>query len=183
MKEANKIEFAERKRAEREQARPATKIEAAIIAADKAAGRDDAKFADELGKAGIGMARVTAADVQALDALRKEQDLAAAAGEEPRRLAILAEVRDGDLCVVTRLGDVIAVNQQHMAALENRNFPMPAPAPATSTELVLAGDDAAPKTGDPKIRVAERHRIARRGRDRCRDAGKFPQRTDGGARA
>jgi hypothetical protein len=150
MKEARKIEFAEKKRAEREaawiekeKARPATKLEQTIIAADKKAGRDDALFTAELGQEGIALARVTASDVKALDALRADQKFAIAAGEEPRRLSIFANVREGDLCVVTKLGDVIPLNQQHMAGLEYRTFPAPAPATSRSTEIVAGG-------GDPK---------------------------------
>ncbi len=40
------------------------RLEQAIIAADKTAGRDDALFAAELGQAGIALARVTASDVK-----------------------------------------------------------------------------------------------------------------------
>ena len=153
MKEARKAEFAEKKQAEREaawieqqKARPATKLEQAIIAADKKAGRDHALFAAELGEAGITLARVTASDVKALDALRKDQDLAAAAGEELRRLTIFANVREGELCVVTKLGDVLPLNQQRMADL--RTFAAPAPAsPSRSTEIVAGG-------GDPKSILA-----------------------------
>ena len=143
MKEARKAEWAEKKRIEWEKARPATKLEQAIMAADKTAGRDDALFAAELGQEGIALARATAADLKALDALRRDQDLALAAGEEPRRLSILANVMEGELCVVTKLGDVIPLNQQHMAALDNRSF-AGAPASSRSTELVA---------GDPKSSV------------------------------
>jgi hypothetical protein len=153
--EARKIEFAETKRAEREAARPATKLEQAIIAADRKAGRDDAKFAAELDKAGIVIARVTASDIKALDQLRQQQDVAlATATSEPaaemQRTRIFAEVKEHDLCVVTKWGDVIALNQQHIAGLEQRNFPAPAPASLrTSTELVADAGDG--KSGDPKL--------------------------------
>jgi hypothetical protein len=143
MKEARKAEWAEKKRIEWEKARPATKLEQAIMAADKTAGRDDALFAAELGQEGIALARATAADLKALDALRRDQDLALATGEDPRRLSILANVMEGELCVVTKLGDVIPLNQQHMAALDNRSF-AGAPAHSRSTELVA---------GDPKSSV------------------------------
>ena len=144
MAEARKAEWAEKKRIEWEKARPATKLEQAIIAADKKAGRDDALFATELGQEGIALARVTANDIKALDALRHEQDVALmTATAEPdspaQRIGIFAPVIEGDLCVVTKLGDVIPLNQQHMAALENRIFPAPSPAASRSTELV-AGD-------------------------------------------
>jgi len=158
--EARKAEFAEKMRAEREaawiereRARPATRLEQTIIAADKTAGRDNALFAAELGQAGIALARVTAFDVKALEELRQEQDVALmTATAEPDtpapRVRIFAPVREGDLCVVTKLGDVLPLNQQHMAALENRTFPPPEPASSRSTEIVVAGD------GDPKSSVA-----------------------------
>lgn len=149
--EARKAEFAEKKRAEREaawiereKARPATRLEQTIIAADKTAGRDDAVFAAELAQAGIALARVTASDVKTLEALRQEQDVALmTATAEPdtpaQRLGIFAPVREGELCVVTKLGDVLPLNQQHMAVLENRDFPAPATASHKSTELVAGG--------------------------------------------
>jgi hypothetical protein len=148
-KEARGIEFAEQKRAEREQARAPTKLERAIMDADHAAGRDDAKFAEALDKAGIAIARVSADDVQALKALRSDQDLSAAAGEE-QRPRIFAAVKEHDLCIVTKWGDVLALNQEHMADLEHRNFPTPASASSSSssTDLVAAGDEQ--KSGDPK---------------------------------
>jgi hypothetical protein len=41
-----------------------------------------------------------------------------------RRVGIFAPVREGEICVVTKLGDVIPLNQQRLAAdLENRIFP------------------------------------------------------------
>ena len=115
MKEARNAEFAEQKRAEREaaqieqeKARPATRLEQAIIEADRKAGRDDYLFAAELGQEGIALARVTASDVRALDALRVDQQLATAAGEGPRRDASSPMCMEGELCVVTKLGDVLA---------------------------------------------------------------------------
>jgi MobA/VirD2-like, nuclease domain len=145
-REARQIEFAENKIAEREADRPATRLEQAIITADREAGRDDGKFAAELDKAGIALARVSAADIKALDALRNEQDIALmTATTEPNdpapRTRIFAEVKEHDLCVVTKWGDVLPLNQQHIADLENRNFPTPATASPSSTELVAAGDD------------------------------------------
>ena len=144
MTEARKAEWAEKKRIEWEKARPATKLEQAIMAADKTAGRDDALFAAELGQEGIALARVTAADLKALDALRqRSRPCARRQARNPRRLSILANVMEGELCVVTKLGDVIPLNQQHMAALDNRSF-AGAPAHSRSTELVA---------GDPKSSV------------------------------
>jgi hypothetical protein len=140
-REARKAEFVEKKFAEREADRPATRLEQAIIAADREAGRDDAKFGVELEKAGIAIARVTAADVKALDALRAEQDVAqmtatADVAADMQRTRIFADVKENDLCVVTKWGDVLALNQQHIGQLENRNFPPPAPAASSSTDLV-----------------------------------------------
>ena len=153
MREASKAAWVEQQHIEREKERPATRLEQAIIAADREAGRDDAKFGVELEKAGIAIARVTAADVKALDALRAEQDVAqmtatADAAADMQRTRIFADVKENDLCVVTKWGDVLALNQQHIGQLENRNFPAPAPATSSSsTELVAgAGDDKSAKS-------------------------------------
>ena len=94
----------------------------------------------------------------------RDQDLALAAGEEPRRLSILANVMEGELCVVTKLGDVIPLNQQHMAALDNRSF-AGAPASSRSTELV-AGDPKSsvvlPSVTDARYTFATQRRLAGR---------------------
>jgi hypothetical protein len=151
-REIRRAEFRAEKRIEHEQAREPTKLEAAIIAADRAAGTDDLKFSETLGKAGIAIARVTADDLETLKAQRSEQDLSAAAGDEPRRYAVLANVRLGELVVVTKLGDVLRLNQSHMADLEHRNFPTPAtPANADSREMVA--DD--PQNNLPAPTVTE----------------------------
>jgi hypothetical protein len=151
MKEARQAEWAAKKRIELDRARPATKLEAAIIAADKKAGRDDHLFAAELGEQGIRLARVTAADVKALDELRQQQDIALAAATEPdnqvSRIGIFAPVQEGEICVVTKLGDVIPLNSQRMADLEYRIFP--ASSGINPSHAIVAS------SGDPKSIVAE----------------------------
>jgi hypothetical protein len=90
-------------------------------------GRDHGKYAEALDKTGIGLVRVTETDLSALDQLRKDEDLARAASAttgEAYRPRIFAEVREGDLAVVTKWGDVLQLNQQHMTGLEGR-FPKP----------------------------------------------------------
>lgn len=159
MKEVNREEFREKRRAEfverkqaertaarieREKARPATKVEQIIIAADKKAKRNHFKFADALRKEGIALARASAVDVEALKVLRQQQDVAlmtatAEPSDEAPRRHIFADVREGEIVIVTSFGDVVAINQQHMAALEYRNFPAPGGI-STATDLVVAGD-------------------------------------------
>jgi hypothetical protein len=123
--EANKIEFRESRQAEREAAKPVTDLEQKILDAAAAAGRagdDPRKFSAELDKAGIGLARVTAADVKALDALRQDAELArvTASGNDDaqRRSPILADVREGELAAVKSDGSVVRLNPQHMRQLE-----------------------------------------------------------------
>ena len=139
-RDARKIEFAERKQAERDAARPITETEQKILDAAATAGNDREKFAAELDAAGIGLARVTASDIKALDALRQDAELgrvmAAATGDEKPRSPRLDDVREGELAAVMKDGSVVRLNQQHMARLEYRNFP----APHAATSRTEKGD-------------------------------------------
>jgi hypothetical protein len=70
-------------------------------------------FAARLAEAGIAVVRVTAADAQALDALRHDEELArtvAAANSEARPSHHFAVLEEGDFAAVTRNGDVYRVN-------------------------------------------------------------------------
>jgi hypothetical protein len=53
--------------------------------------------------------------------LRKQLDVAVAIGEMVT-LRRLADVKAGDLCVVTKFGDLLAVNRQHMSEFEESRF-------------------------------------------------------------
>ena len=130
MREANRIEWREKKHAEREDARPMTRFEATIDAALKLPKAD---LKAELDKAGVTIARVTAADLRALDALRAADQFAAEYGLETgqkhsgRRFANL-EI--GDLAAVTRSGHVLSLSAQKLdlAEIEKRlagQKPMP----------------------------------------------------------
>ena len=105
MREANRIEWREQRQAEREAARPATELETAINDLHREAA-DGKQFAKALEKAGVTIARATAADVKALDALRQDQELngivADAAGIEQGRAQHFARLEEGDLAVVTQ---------------------------------------------------------------------------------
>ncbi|MGE0280196.1 MAG: MobQ family relaxase [Rhizobiaceae bacterium] len=100
------------RRAEREEARPATGIEAAIADAltSTMTGTD---FAAELDEQGLTIARVTATDERALAALRLADIEAGTTGElaSGRRFA---EVLPGDLAAVTRQGDVFRLSPQKL---------------------------------------------------------------------
>jgi hypothetical protein len=104
MREANRAAWAEQK----ERERPASGIETTIAGALKATmtGHD---FAEALDQAGLTVACATAADQQALAALRHDDELAAASGIEAtgRRFAHLEQ---GDLAAVTKSGDVFRLN-------------------------------------------------------------------------
>jgi hypothetical protein len=148
IRQETRAAWIEARRIERQKARPVSKIEYTILHAVKAASGDRAKFAAELHQQGIAVVRVTAADVQALDQLRKDDELdrvTAAANDAPYRQApILADVLEGELAAVLKSGAVLKLNQQHMAALAavgiavserqpvkgpNMQTPEPTPAP------------------------------------------------------
>ena len=96
------------RQAKREQARPASRIEMAIADALKCT-MTGTTFATVLDEKGLTIARVTPADVMALDALRNDDRLAAATGiEAPGRH--YAEVIEGDLVAVTRQGEVFRLS-------------------------------------------------------------------------
>jgi hypothetical protein len=119
---ASRAAWKEQQRIEREKARPLTKIEQTIVDAAKAAAGDREKFTAELHKEGVALVRVTAADVQALDALRRDDELArvtAAANDAVYRPApFLADVREGELAaVLLRSGAVLRLNPHHLTEL------------------------------------------------------------------
>ena len=117
MREVNRAEFRERKQAERDEARPATAIETAINAAHRqAAGGKE--LAEALEKAGLTVTRATAADVAALDILRRDQELtqivadAAGIAQQPGRQ--FGRLEEGELAAVTRRGDVFRLNPHQL---------------------------------------------------------------------
>jgi hypothetical protein len=120
MKEANRADWAEQQRNKRESERPASGIETAIAGALKAT-MTGHEFAEALDKAGLTITRATAGDVQALDALRHDDQLAAASGIEAsgRHFATL-EI--GDFATVTKSGDVFRLNPRKLdfAEIEQR---------------------------------------------------------------
>lgn len=100
-------------------------------------------FAARLEQAGIVVARCTAADVQALDALRRDEDFARLAAEtngEAFRPHHLAQLVEGDLAAVTRAGNVYRVRPDQLgdAALE-----LPADLPSVTAARVSVETDRA----------------------------------------
>jgi hypothetical protein len=70
-------------------------------------------FAARLSEAGIAVVRVTATDVQAVDGLRRDEELtrlAGAANGEARRSQHFAALEEGDFAAVTRNGEVYRIN-------------------------------------------------------------------------
>jgi len=116
MKEANRAAWAEQQQCER----PATAIEATIADALKAT-MTGPEFAQALDEAGLTVTRATDADRQALDALRRDQQLAAATGLEAAGRHFPA-LETGDLAAVTKSGDVFRLNpgQLDFAEIEQR---------------------------------------------------------------
>jgi hypothetical protein len=112
MQEAARAAWRDERRAEREQARPASAIETAIADALTATmtGTD---FAAALDKAGLTIARANETDVQALDALRQDAALAGIVAQtegEPVTARHFATILAGDFAAVTRSGDVWWIN-------------------------------------------------------------------------
>ena len=108
MKEAHRAAGADA----REQARPASAIE--ITVADALASTmTGTDFAAALDEKGLTVARVTAADVLALDALR-EADRAAGTFDEQASGRRFAEIKTGELATVTRNGDVFRLSPQKL---------------------------------------------------------------------
>jgi hypothetical protein len=120
MQEAARATWRDERQAEREAARPATGIESMIADALKstATGRD---FAAAIDKEGLTIARVSEADVKALDALRQDAALAAVVAHteaETDNVRHFATVQYGDLAAVTRAGDVFRVSPHHLDLTE-----------------------------------------------------------------
>jgi hypothetical protein len=124
-------EAREKERQAREKERPLSRIEERIILAERQsrlgveATRDGETvqltgaeaLAAALDKAGIAVVRVSAADVQALDALRHEEDLArlvAEANRESRRQQYFPTLEEGDIAAVDRFGNVHRLNAERL---------------------------------------------------------------------
>jgi hypothetical protein len=124
MREAGRAAAASARRAAREQTRPVTGIEQTILDADKAAAGDHRKFAEALDQAGLAITRATAADIAALDALRRDQELAAmitdAAGVQREPERHFGRLEEGELAAVTRRGDLFRLNPQHLETVDKR---------------------------------------------------------------
>ena len=104
MREASRAAWIDRKQSEL----PLTAIEQTIAAAYGET-RDGKEFSAALDQAGIGLARVTTADVQALDALRRNGQIAFAVNPA-HRVQYFPPVRDGELVAVDRFGGVHRLN-------------------------------------------------------------------------
>jgi hypothetical protein len=100
-------------------ARPATATERKILDAAAAAGNDPQHFAAALAQDGIALARVTVADVAALDERRKDEMLTAAvdAGYQPRFIPM---VEAGQLVAVDHHGGIHQLNPHHVEEMNRR---------------------------------------------------------------
>jgi hypothetical protein len=120
MKEANRAAWAEQQHIKRESERPMTGIEIKIAEALRST-MTGHEFAEALDQAGLTITRATDADVKALDALRRDDELAASSGAETtgRRFAAL-EI--GEFAAVTKSGDVFRLNPHKLdlAEIEQR---------------------------------------------------------------
>jgi len=121
----------EEERRAREKARPLSRVEERITLAEQQsrlgvdATRDGETvrltgpeaLAAALDKAGIAVVRVSAADVQALDALRRDEELArvvANASGEARRSSYFPTLEEGAIAAVDRFGNVHRLNAERL---------------------------------------------------------------------
>jgi hypothetical protein len=120
MREAEHAAWRDRRDAEREQARPPSRIEIAIAGALKST-MTGHEFAAAVDKAGLTIARATDADVLVVDALREQEgfDRAGGLAHKPHYFAPL---RIDDLAAVTPAGDVFRLSPQKLdlAEIEQR---------------------------------------------------------------
>jgi len=112
MKEANRAAWRE----QQERERPATAIETKIADALKTT-MTGTEFAEALDKAGLTITRTNAADVEALAALRHDDQLAAASGIEMSG-RYFARLEIGDLAAVTKSGDVFRLSPHQLDVVE-----------------------------------------------------------------
>jgi Relaxase/Mobilisation nuclease domain len=111
MRAASWAAYRSEHQAKREEARPASAIETTVADALKAT-MTGMEFAIALEEKGLTIARVTSADVRALEALRAEDVSATAIGEiSGRRFAYLLE---GDFAAVTRQGNVFQLSPRKL---------------------------------------------------------------------
>ena len=127
MREAGRAAAAQERREARERAQPLTRIEERIIDCQQQAERGfdverdgehvhltgGKAFAAALDQAGIAVVRVTERDIGALEALRRDEELARLAAEtnvEARRSGRFAVLEVGDIAAVDRAGNVHRLN-------------------------------------------------------------------------
>jgi hypothetical protein len=116
MREAARATWRDERQAEREAARPASAIETAIADA-LASTMTGTEFAAALDAAGLRIARATAADIPALDALRDDETLAAFVArteEEPHAARRFATLQPGDFAAVNDAGDVFRISPRKL---------------------------------------------------------------------
>ena len=112
MQEASRAAWKDEQHTEQDMARPLTGIETTIAEA-LASTMTGIEFAAALDRAGLTITRATEADQRALDALRRDEDMARLAAEvnrEAREPHFFAKLEPGDFAAVTRGGDVFRLN-------------------------------------------------------------------------
>ena len=160
MSDANRAAWAEQQRIDREKARPASFIEQKIINCENrarisgsVAERDGQTvtlhgaeaLAAALDKAGIAVVRVTAADLPALDGLRRDEEFsrqAADTNREARKSRHFDKLEIGELAAVDKRGNVFKLNPYKLdledieaRLIDAAKSSSSAPAPASSSKL------------------------------------------------
>jgi hypothetical protein len=126
MKEASRAEWREQRQAAWNAARAPTQTETKILDADKATAGDRQQFDAELERQGLGLARVTASDIAALDALNRDAVYTAAAELAPDAVRFFPVLAEGELAAVDHYGGVHKLNPHHLETIERR-FAEPEP--------------------------------------------------------
>src|ERR1700730_3554730 len=126
MKEANRAEWREQRQAAWNAARAPTRTETKILDADRATAGDRQQFDAGLERQGLGLARVTASDIAALDALNRDAVYTAAADLAPDAVRFFPVLAEGELAAVDSWGGVHKLNPHHLELIERR-FAEPEP--------------------------------------------------------
>ncbi|MGE0290451.1 MAG: relaxase/mobilization nuclease domain-containing protein [Bradyrhizobium sp.] len=176
MREASLAAWVDQKRAEEEKARPASKIET-LVANSLNLTMTGHDFADALDIAGLTIARVTGADVIALDALRQGAALSAEVARAEgvtntdKDARYFGAVAEGELAAVTRQGDVFQLSPHKVdyAEIEQRLGDTEPRLPSV-VEARALNEETREKQAEQRRQESDFFRDTRNARSETRDA-------------
>ncbi|MGE0565856.1 MAG: relaxase/mobilization nuclease domain-containing protein [Pseudolabrys sp.] len=176
MREASLAAWVDQKRAEEEKARPASKIET-LVANSLNLTMTGHDFADALDTAGLTIARVTGADVMALDALRQgagvEAEVARAEGvtNTDKDARYFGAVAEGELAAVTRQGDVFRLSPHKVDYAEiKQRLGDTEPRLPSVVEARALNEETREKQAEQRRQESDFFRDTRNARSETRDA-------------